>query len=142
MKLLIALETSEHDEVVMQPAEELARSSGAEVVLLNVINPLTDGADVVAESRAEALQQVRAERLAHLERYAAHFQPAAGTRVVELEHGEDVPSCIARVAGDEQADILIIATNRASGMRGLILGSVAQHLLRLSPCPILVVRVD
>ncbi|MFN8583909.1 MAG: universal stress protein [Dehalococcoidia bacterium] len=142
MKLLIALETSEHDDSVAAPTVALARSSGAEVVLLNVINPLVDGADVVAASRAEALKTVHAERVAYLQHYATHFQPEARTRVEELEHGEDVPSCIARVAEDEQADILAIATNRASGVRGLILGSVAQHLMRISPCPILVIRVE
>jgi nucleotide-binding universal stress UspA family protein len=141
MKLLIALETSENDEAVARPAAELARASGAEVVLLNAINPLTDGASVVAASRAEALATVRAERAAQLERFGMQF-PGARVRIEELKHGEDVPTCIARVATDEAADILVIATNRASGVRGLILGSVAQHLLRLSPCPLLVVRVD
>ncbi len=141
MKLLIALETSENDEAVVQPAAELARASAAEVVLLNVVNPLTDGASVVAPSRSEALVAVRAERTAHLERFQVQF-PGARVRIEDLKHGEDIPTAIARVATDEAADILVIATNRASGVRGLILGSVAQHLLRLSPCPLLVVRVD
>jgi nucleotide-binding universal stress UspA family protein len=60
--------------------------------------------------------------------------------VEELRQGEEVPECIARVAREQQADILVIATNRAAGVRGLLLGSVAQALMRLSPCPILVVR--
>ncbi|MGE0227275.1 MAG: universal stress protein [Dehalococcoidia bacterium] len=141
MKLLIALETTEHDDVVGGPAAELARSANADVVLLNVVNPLTDAADIVAPSRSDALETVRAERLAYLERFAEQFD-GAQVRVEELEHGEDVPGCIARVVKEEQADILVIATNRAAGVRGLILGSVAQHLLRISPCPVLVVRVE
>lgn len=141
MKLLIALETTENDDAVAKPASELARASGAEVVLLNAVNPLTDAASVVAPNRAEALATVRAARTAHLERFQTDF-PGARVRVEDLKHGEDVPTCIARVAEDEGADILVIATNRASGVRGLILGSVAQHLLRVSPCPLLVVRVD
>jgi len=141
MKLLIALETTENDAAVAGPVSELARASGAEVVMLNALNPLTDAAEVVAPNRAEALAAVRAERTAYLERFGERF-PGARTRVEELRHGEDVPTCIARVAREEAADILVIATNRASGVRGLILGSVAQHLLRLSPCPLLVVRVD
>lgn len=141
MKLVIALETTENDGAVAGPASELARASGAEVVLLNAVNPLTDAADIVAASRSEALAEVRARRAAYLERFAEHFEQAS-VRVEELRHGEDVPTCVARVATEEAADILVIATNRASGVRGLILGSVAQHLLRLSPCPLLVVRVE
>lgn len=142
MKLVIALETSDNDAAVIRPALQLAQASSAEVVLLNVLNPLTDAASVVAPNRAEAVKQVDAERRAYLEQHAAHFSPPATTMVEQLHHGEDVPTCIARVAKDLQADILVLATNRASGVRGLILGSVAQHLLRVSPCPILVVRVD
>ncbi len=142
MKLLIAMETTERDEVMLGPAGELGRAAGADVVLLNVVNPMADAIDIVAPTREEAVRKVVAERAAHLDRYAGQFDPPATVLVEELRHGEDEPECIARVAGQEQADILVIATNRASGMRGLILGSVAQHLLRLAPCPILVVRVD
>lgn len=142
MKLLIALETSEHDEVMLGPAVQLARSAGADVVLLNVVNPIADAASIVAPTREEAVRTLVADRQVYLERYTHQFDPPATVRVEEARHGEDVPECIARAAREQQADILVIATNRASGVRGLILGSVAQHLLRLSPCPILVVRVD
>lgn len=142
MKLLIALETSEHDEVMFGPAAQLARSAGADVVLLNVVNPIADAASIVAPTREEAVRTLVADRQVYLERYTLQFDPPATVLVEEAQHGEDVPECIARAAREQQADILVIATNRASGVRGLILGSVAQHLLRLSPCPILVVRVD
>jgi len=143
MKLLVGIQTSESSDIVVLPtSKQLAEAASAEVVLLNVLNPMTDAADVVALTRAEAVEQVRAEREAYLQRLANDFDPPARVLVAEAAHGEDVPNAIARVAREEEADILVIATNRASGVRGLILGSVAQHLLRLSPCPILVVRLD
>ncbi len=142
MKLLVALESSENDEAVVEPASALARDANAEVVLLNVVNPMTDAGHVVASNREEAVRQILSERRAYLEGIARRFEPAAGIRLEQLSHGEDIPGGIARVAREEQADVLVIATNRASGVRGLLLGSVAQHLLRLSPCPILVMRVD
>src|SRR5262245_6446525 len=142
MRLLIALEASEDDEAVMPAVAQLARASSAELVLLNVVNPLADASDVVASTLDDAVAEVVAERRSYLERFAQHFEPPATTLVEELPHGEDLPECIARVAEEQKTDVLVIGTNRASGVRGLILGSVAQHLLRLSPCPILVVRVD
>jgi universal stress protein A len=142
MKLLLALEISEHDEVLVAPANALAQAASAEVVLLNVLNPMTDAGHVVADSREEAVRQVLGERRAYLDEFARRFEPTAGIRLEQLKHGEDIPGGLARVAREEQADVLIIATNRASGVRGMLLGSVAQHLLRVSPCPVLVVRVD
>ena len=142
MKLLVALETSEHDDVIVAPANALAQAASAEVVLLNVVNPMTDAGHIVAANREEAVQQVLSERRVYLEEFARRFDPPASVRLEQLTHGEDIPGGIARVAREEQADVLVIATNRASGVRGMLLGSVAQHLLRVSPCPVLVVRVD
>ena len=140
MKLLIAIQASEDERVVVEPASQLAEAADAEVILLNVVNPFTDAADVIADTRREALRIVVGRRQAYLEEFVGRFKLPARIRVEELRHGEDVPECIARVTREEQADILVIATNRASGVRGLLLGSVAQALMRLSPCPVLVVR--
>jgi nucleotide-binding universal stress UspA family protein len=49
---------------------------------------------------------------------------------------------LARIAAEEGAALLAIASRRAVGMRGALMGSVAQETLRLSPCPVLVVRPD
>jgi len=46
----------------------------------------------------------------------------------------------ARIARRLGADLLIVVSKRASGLRGMLLGSVAQGLLALSPCPVLVAR--
>jgi nucleotide-binding universal stress UspA family protein len=140
MKLLIAIHVSDDDHVVVAPASQLAAAAHAEAVLLNVVNPFTDASDIVADTRHEAVRKVVAERQSYLEVLTAQFEPEGGVMVEELRQGEDVPECIARVAREQQADILVIATNRAAGVRGLLLGSVAQALMRLSPCPILVVR--
>jgi nucleotide-binding universal stress UspA family protein len=142
MKLVIAIQVSDDRQVVLDPARQLAAAADAEALLLNVVNPFTDASNVVADTRREAVGAVVAERLGTLEGLAKQFDRPVQVMVEELRQGEDVPECIARVAREEQADILVIATNRAAGVRGLILGSVAQHLMRLSPCPILVVRDD
>src|SRR5690606_16643481 len=108
MKLLVALQASDNDEAVIAPSVELGRASGAEVLLLHVVNPMTDAGDIVAPNREEAVGKVVKERQAYLDRFAAQYEPPAGIRVEQLEHGEDVPSGIARVTREEQADILVL----------------------------------
>lgn len=47
---------------------------------------------------------------------------------------------IARLAGEKQIDITVAASHGRAGLKRLILGSVAERLMRTLPCPLLVVR--
>jgi universal stress protein A len=66
----------------------------------------------------------------------------AGTvrRVEAVRFGTDVPAVIAGYARKEGADLIVIASHGRSGLRHLLMGSVAEQLLRTAPCPVLVIR--
>jgi universal stress protein A len=146
MKILVALDTSDKDDAVLAQASRLARTTGAELTLVHVLNPFVDPSDATAPFLPERLAQVKQWR----ERYVhARARDLAGLPVqvrVEWQRRppghrcEDVADCLARVARDLDTDLLVLASKRASGVAGLLLGSTAQAMLRLSPCPVLVVR--
>ena len=141
MKILVALDGTEKDADTLRASGDLATAAGAEVVLLNVVNPLTDAAHVLALSTREAMEQVTAERRAYLDEQArALGNVPVHTVVASTRHGEDVATCIARTATEHGADLLVVASKRVAGLTGLLLGSVVQALLGISPCPIVVVR--
>ncbi len=64
------------------------------------------------------------------------------TRVEVQAHGEEVDECIARVASEVHADVLVVVSKHVSGGTSAVLGSFAQGILKLSPCPVLVVHPD
>ena len=47
---------------------------------------------------------------------------------------------IANLATEIRADLVVVGTHGRRGMKRLVLGSVAEHTVRLAPCPVLVVR--
>jgi nucleotide-binding universal stress UspA family protein len=47
---------------------------------------------------------------------------------------------IVEVAADQQADLLVIATHGRTGLRRMLLGSVAEQVIRQAPCPVFTVR--
>ena len=47
---------------------------------------------------------------------------------------------IAALAGEISADLVVVGTHGRRGVRHLLIGSVAEKAVRLSPCPVLVVR--
>ena len=148
MRLLVALDRSGRDEAAVLAAARLAGAAGAEVVLCNVVHPWLDTPLSPALSDAGGLEAVVSERRAYLERRAEAFVGLPVTVRVEPlrwpSHGraEEVAEGLARVARDCGADVVVVASKRASGLLGLLLGGTARGLLRASPCPVLVVRPD
>jgi nucleotide-binding universal stress UspA family protein len=47
---------------------------------------------------------------------------------------------ILKVGAEWKADMIVIASHGRGGMRRLVLGSVAEAVMRRSDCPVLVVR--
>jgi len=58
---------------------------------------------------------------------------------VFVEHG-DAAGEIVRVAEEQRMDLIVIATFGKTGWRRLAFGSVTEKVVRLAPCPVLVVR--
>ena len=52
----------------------------------------------------------------------------------------DPGSRIAEIAAERNAGIVVVSTHGRTGLSRLLLGSVAERIVRLSPCPVLVLR--
>ena len=57
-----------------------------------------------------------------------------------LEEGDPTTE-ILRVAEEAKSDLIVMNTHGRTGVGRLVLGSVAEHVLRKAPCPVLIVRV-
>jgi nucleotide-binding universal stress UspA family protein len=115
-------------------AFELAQTWGAKLSLLHIIEVPVYAIEV-ALPLADLEQEAR-RALARLlpEALAAHVEV---TRLVEL----GVPYVkILEVAKAEQVDLIVMATHGRTGLGHLVLGSVAERVVRLAPCPVLTIR--
>jgi nucleotide-binding universal stress UspA family protein len=84
----------------------------------------------------EELEQVARRELARLlpEAETAHV---AVTRLVVM----GMPyQRILETAADEQVDMIVMATHGRTGLSHLFMGSVAERVVRTSPCPVLTIR--
>ncbi len=143
LTILVALDLTDKANAALAPAARLARASRGHVILLNAFWPPVDAEHVVAQTRAEGVEYARAERQMYLLEKARAFHGVDVTTRVEVQpHEEEVDECIARVAQEVRADVLIVVSKRVASATGVVLGSFARGLLRLSPCPVLVVRPD
>ena len=146
MKLLVALDGSDKDGAVVAHAAKLAQAAHAEVVLVHALSPWVDPPDATRPFLTERLAQVREWREASLREQAAAFGGVPVEVRIEWRQWppgrqpEEVADCLARVARECDADILLVGSRRAGSVTGLLIGSTTDALLRHSPCPVLVVH--
>jgi nucleotide-binding universal stress UspA family protein len=88
---------------------------------------------------ADYADQPRAEALALLERFVGDLDertPAVDVRT-SIEEGHPAKVLIER---SKEADLLVVGSRGHGGFAGMLLGSVSQHLVAHSECPVTVVR--
>ncbi|HTQ06011.1 MAG TPA: universal stress protein [Polyangiaceae bacterium] len=82
----------------------------------------------------------------YVERVLAEWQAQAGEGPLPFErlttHVRFSPAAhaIAQLASDIEADLVVVGTHGRRGFERMVLGSVAEGVVRLAPCPVLVVR--
>jgi nucleotide-binding universal stress UspA family protein len=130
-------ETSEHS---LRYAIDLASRLGATVELVHVYQlptyALPDGAilarpDFVANLTTELQKQL--DEL--IRRYSGHGVELRGRVVEGMAFAE-----IDRVAEEGGASLIVMGTHGRTGMKHLLLGSVAERVVRTSKVPVLTVR--
>lgn len=143
-KILCPIDYSEPSALCGRYAAELARRFGAELCLLHVFHaPYLDMTFGPAAGMAPDLAQAR-RALEHAEQEALENETKKPEYVglplrTEFRIGPPATE-IVRAARDLQADLIVIATHGRGGMKHVLLGSVAENVVRAAPCPVLTVR--
>jgi len=142
-RILVPTDFSEPSERAAVYAKELARRFDAEVHCVHVSDI---PADLLATSTyymtgpsQEFIDQIRQEGQKGLATFAEkHFDGKAKTAFLE---GRPFVEII-RYAREQQVDLIVIATHGRTGIKHALFGSVAEKVVRKSPCPVLVVKQD
>lgn len=137
-KILIAVDSSPVAAHAVEVGLELARSLGGEVAFIHAIDPALGRAPESGVSPAELMALVKqdGERLLAGFRERASFQPPPLGFLPEGKPGTE----IVKAAKDWPADVIVIGSHGRGGATRLLVGSVAEAVMRHAPCPVLVVR--
>ncbi len=141
LKILIAVDGSEHAERAMAAVGKMARASlELEAILLCVSpEPLFYGS-----YSAATLQKIEAEQVIQqnvILNLAMEQARAAGLKVSESVRAYGViANEIVRIAKDRQVDQIVMGTRGMGAMGNLFIGSVAQAVIHQSSVPVLLVK--
>jgi nucleotide-binding universal stress UspA family protein len=140
-KLCCALDFSETSHAAMREATELARRFGAELELLHV-HPLPPAAGLDVSVPPPDLLEVASPEL---ETTMAKWQEEAERASGRAVHSTVLPAAAAadeilRFVREHGHDLLVVGTHGRRGVQRLLLGSVAERVVREAPCAVLVIR--
>jgi nucleotide-binding universal stress UspA family protein len=142
-RILAPIDGSEASSHAFETAVALARDHGAELLPLYVVDVPLIGAEapgydpsIVRDALLEEGAHLNADALAKMTR----AEVAGAPRVVETgPFGDDIAHCIARVARESGADLVVMGTRGRRGFRRLMLGSVAERFVRIADLPVLLI---
>ena len=122
-----------------KPVAALARKLGARITLLHVVQELAVAAH--GAPLAPPLHVGNTEKdMKHARVALAEQKDALGADLevaVDVVTGTSPAETIARYAADHGADLIAISTHGRTGLRHLVLGSVAEAVLRHAQVPVL-----
>lgn len=143
-RILVAIDGSRSAQRAVDEAIKIAKATGGEILALSIVmHParLVDVGSGFAEepTRESAEHDIATRALAHAK---ARFDAAQVTGTIRAadSHGEEIPAVILRIAAEENSDLIVMGTRGLSGVKRLLLGSVAESLLRSADRPVMLVR--
>ena len=139
-RLLVAIDLAAGSDVVMKTAMELGRALQAELHVIHVhkihAGNLLEGG--MADAGVLAAQEI-ADLELQLERFAAQFAESGITITTDIYSGEPYLEIIQAV-DKSGADMIVMGTHGRTGVAHLVLGSVAENVLRHARVPVISIR--
>jgi nucleotide-binding universal stress UspA family protein len=139
-KIPLPIDFSPSSQAVFKVAADLAQHFRAELHLVNVIPmfPPSTLPDFVPE--AKFLQDARSLAERNLAKCHSALAARGMKATSTVETGNDVAGNIAKVVDRENIDMVVISTHGVSGWRPMVFGSIAEKVLKLVQCPLLLLR--
>jgi nucleotide-binding universal stress UspA family protein len=137
-KILVPVDGSEHSERAVAHAVSLAEKFDAEVVILNVAQPIP-----LAPETTFFADELRDKMMAAGRKLVTAYKQKFQTAKVNIktDNAGGMPAdVICEKAENENFDLVVIGSRGLSAGKRIILGSVSGRVSRNCPCPVLIVR--
>ncbi len=134
-RVLCPVDLSESSREAIQLAKGLIEGQSlAELILLHVTAPAVSAVGGLAMATADVQTELDRRSLQEA------FPASPGSRVRHEVRRGSPADAICRFAADEHCDLVVMMTHGRTGLTRIIMGSVAEEVLRHAPCPVLLMR--
>ena len=139
-KILVPIDFSTHSSRALQTAIELAKKFGAKLHLLHCyqihVGAISPYGIVIPESYDRDIREAATRQLAEWREKASAQKLEVEAEISPMFPSEAIASTAERIG----ADLIVMGTRGLSGIKHVMLGSVAERTVRIAPCPVLTLK--
>jgi nucleotide-binding universal stress UspA family protein len=136
--VLCPTDLSENAASALKTGLDLARQYGATLLLLHVADSLGPEKLSFAEITSQLQPQAHVHQLE--DRLRRELPSGAGVPLRYLLREGDPVAEINRAAREHNCDLIVLGTHGRRGIDHLLMGSIAERVVRTAPCPVLVLK--
>ncbi len=139
-EILLPIDFSPSSQAALDTAADLALHFDSELILVNIVPCFSIFALTysVPDVALELKMKARAEQL--LTKCCATLAARGVTSRYSIKVGNNTAEDIVELVEREHIDLLVISTHGISGWHPLVFGSVAEKVVKLVQCPLLLLR--
>ena len=142
MKVIIGVDSSTYSDAAVKYVSETPWPKGTNFIVISAVAPvLIAPGEALAPQAIERYVEQQAQFQKQVAEHAAARLREAGLVAQGILKRGDPRIVLEETARTEHADLLVVGSHGRSGIKKLILGSVATHVVTHAPCPVLVVKV-
>ncbi len=138
-RILVPTDFSRSSLKAVDYAVDLAKQNQAELILVHIIEPMSYAVPRYLPEPTALLEEQRKRAQDALDRLTERVS-ARYPRCRSEVHLGVVYQRIAELARTLKADLIVIATHGRTGLAHMLIGSVAERVVRMAACPVLTVR--
>lgn len=140
--ILVPTDFSADADKALSTAAEIAKLVEARVVILHAYHvdiPLVTPLDGTYTLPQGFYDELRSQATSQVEN-AAKELVAQGIEAIGIALSEPASVSIVAKAENLPADLIVMGTRGLTGLKHVVLGSVAERVVRMAPCPVLIVK--
>lgn len=138
-EIVCPIDFSRPSNAALKAAISLARQYKAELILVSIVEPLVTGLMLSVYTYQQYVNRLKKAAREQLKAMITKHVPKGMKASAVVKTGEPADE-IVRTTKAQHADLIVIATHGRRGWGHLIFGSVAEKVIRLAPCPVLVIH--
>jgi nucleotide-binding universal stress UspA family protein len=140
-KILVPIDFSTHSDQAIEAALDIAKRYEASITLVNVFEPIAlafpEGSGIYASlSLADFMVDLEKE----LEKKRAATAAKSGRAIQAVQRTGHPPHEIVDLASSGGFDLIVMGTQGRTGLAHMLIGSVAERVVRTAPCAVLTVH--
>ena len=136
LKVLVPIEESESSKLLIKRSGQFARTTNCELTILTVAEEIIHYPDFPQSPLYQKKEEKAQEVLKKAKSTLKHYKIECNTRLAIGPISEE----IVRIAEEENFDVIFMGSRGKGGLKRMLLGSVADRVIRHAHCSVTVIR--